>query len=229
MIPYTPEQLLALIDDVAEFEKKMGLPAADGLRDFIISDEVSPAWIESLRASPEPDPWKYGFAVVDRQTRSVVGSAGFKGPPDEDGTVEIAYGIVPDYEGRGYATESAMALVAFAIDDGRVRLIRAHTLPAANASTHVLTKCGFEHTGEVVDPDEKVPASTDKPWTGYKRPDKVYPVAWIREYGKGRVFYNSMGHMNETFMKPEIVGHFLAGMQYMLGDLDANATPNPLK
>ena len=81
----------------------------------------------------------------------------------------------------------------------------------------------------IVDLDEKVPASTDKPWTGYKRPDKVYPVAWIREYGKGRVFYNSMGHMTETFMRPEIVGHFLAGMQYILGDLDANATPNPLK
>jgi type 1 glutamine amidotransferase len=81
----------------------------------------------------------------------------------------------------------------------------------------------------VVDLDEKVPASTDKPWTGYKRPDKVYPVAWIREYGKGRVFYNSMGHMTETFVKPEIVGHFLAGMQYILGDLSADATPNPLR
>jgi hypothetical protein len=99
----------------------------------------------------------------------------------------------------------------------------------------------FEHEGNgrlrwdkvrvllIVDLDEKVPSPTDKPWTGYKRPDTVYPVAWIREYGKGRVFYNSMGHMNETFMKPEIVGHFLAGMQYILGDLDANATPNPLK
>jgi type 1 glutamine amidotransferase len=99
----------------------------------------------------------------------------------------------------------------------------------------------FEHEGDrrlrwdkvhvllVVDLDEKVPASTDKPWTGYRRPDKVYPVAWIREYGKGRVFYNSMGHVNETFMRPEIVGHFLAGMQYILGDLGANATPNPLK
>jgi type 1 glutamine amidotransferase len=80
-----------------------------------------------------------------------------------------------------------------------------------------------------VDLDEKVPGSTDKPWTGYKRPDKTYPVAWIRNYGKGRVFYNSMGHMNETFMKPEIVEHFLAGIQYMLGDLDADATPNPHK
>jgi type 1 glutamine amidotransferase len=81
----------------------------------------------------------------------------------------------------------------------------------------------------IVDLDEKVPASTDKPWDGYRRPDKVYPLAWIREYGKGRVFYNSMGHMPETFMRPEIVGHFLAGMQYILGDIEANATPNPLK
>ena len=97
----------------------------------------------------------------------------------------------------------------------------------------------FEHEGNgrlrwdkvrvllTVDLDEKVPASTDKPWTGYRRPDKVYPVAWIREYGKGRVFYNSLGHMPETFMRPEIVGHFLAGMQYILGDLPADATPNP--
>ena len=80
-----------------------------------------------------------------------------------------------------------------------------------------------------VDLDEKVPASTDKPWTGYKRPDEVYPVAWIRDYGKGRVFYNSLGHMPDTFMRPEIVGHFLAAIQYMLGDLPADATPNPLK
>jgi type 1 glutamine amidotransferase len=99
----------------------------------------------------------------------------------------------------------------------------------------------FEHEGNgrlrwdkvrtilVVDLDEKVPNSTDKPWQGYRRPDKVYPLAWIREYGKGRVFYNSMGHMPETFMRPEIVGHFLAGMQYILGDVEANATPNPLK
>lgn len=99
----------------------------------------------------------------------------------------------------------------------------------------------FEHEGNgrlrwdkvrvllIVDLDEKVPASTDKPWTGYRRPDRVYPLAWIREYGKGRVFYNSMGHMPETFMRPEIVGHFLAGMQYILGDIEANATPNPLK
>ena len=73
------------------------------------------------------------------------------------------------------------------------------------------------------------PKIEPRPWNGYKRPDNIYPVAWIRTYGKGRVFYNSLGHMPETFMTPEIVGHFLAGLQFMLGDLAADTTPNPVR
>jgi hypothetical protein len=33
--------------------------------------------------------------------------------------------------------------------------------------------------------------------------------------------------MPETFMSPPIVGHFLAGIQFLVGDLDADTTPNP--
>ena len=76
------------------------------------------------------------------------------GPPDEQGLVEIGYGIVPKFEGRGFATEAAEALIAFALADERVRTIQAHTLPVANASTRILTKCGFRHIGEVVSPDD---------------------------------------------------------------------------
>ena len=68
--------------------------------------------------------------------------------------VEIAYGIVPGFQGRGYATQAALALVGFAFRTGRVRLVRAHTLPVPNASTRVLAKCGFKRTGEVVDPED---------------------------------------------------------------------------
>ena len=152
--PYSPEQLLALIDDVEQFEEIIGLAAANGLRDFIRSDDVSPAWLARLRASSIPDPWIHGFAVVHREDRLVIGMAAFKGPPDDAGEVEIAYGIVPDYEGRGYATEAAAALVAFASRNDDVKRVRAHTLPATNASTRVLTKCGFEWIGEVMDPED---------------------------------------------------------------------------
>jgi ribosomal-protein-alanine N-acetyltransferase len=70
------------------------------------------------------------------------------------GSSRSRYGVVPAYEGRGYATEAAGALLRFAAEDDRVRLVRAHTLPEANASTRVLRKCGFVHIGEVVDPED---------------------------------------------------------------------------
>jgi ribosomal-protein-alanine N-acetyltransferase len=152
--PYAPEQLLALLDGVAQFERLIGVRAADGMRDFLVSDEVSPIWLEELRKAPGADPWTFGFAVVHRPDDCVIGSASFKGPPDDAGVVEIAYGIVPTYQGRGYATEAASALVSFALERVDVRTIRAHTLPQPNASTRVLTKCGFQHLGEVTDPED---------------------------------------------------------------------------
>jgi ribosomal-protein-alanine N-acetyltransferase len=116
--------------------------------------EVSPEWLARLRASTASDPWLHGFAVVHRASGAVVGSCGYKTPPGPEAIVEIAYGIDPAHQGRGYATEAARALVSFAFASGRVRLVRAHTKPMENASTRVLTKCRFENVGEVVDPED---------------------------------------------------------------------------
>jgi len=154
LLPCVPAHLVTLIDDPERFEQVAGFPVAAGLRDMFDSGDVSPDWLAALRVSQEPDPWRHGFFLVHREKHAVIGTAGFKGPPDATGTVEIAYGVAPSFEGQGFATEAAAALVAFAFDSGLVQLVRAHTLPAANASTRVLAKCGFRHVGEVVDPDD---------------------------------------------------------------------------
>jgi ribosomal-protein-alanine N-acetyltransferase len=115
--------------------------------------ELSADWLALLHASTSADEWTHGFSLVLRDSDTVVGSAGFKGPP-ADGVVEIAYGLSPEYQGRGYATEAAEALTAYAFSSGKVRVVRAHTLPESNASTRVLTKCGFHRIGEVIDPED---------------------------------------------------------------------------
>lgn len=51
------------------------------------------------------------------------------------------------------------------------------------------------------------------------------PVSWIRTAGEGRVFYTNFGHREDTFTKPAILKHMLDGIQYSLGDLQADATP----
>jgi ribosomal-protein-alanine N-acetyltransferase len=116
--------------------------------------EVSPDWLAQVRASAAADPWTHGFSMVEPTSGAVIGSCVYKGTPDEGGVVEIAYGVDPEYQGRGYATEAARALVNFAFRSGQVRLVRAHTRAENNASTRVLAKCGFERIGEVVDPED---------------------------------------------------------------------------
>jgi type 1 glutamine amidotransferase len=60
---------------------------------------------------------------------------------------------------------------------------------------------------------------------GVQRADRDFAVAWIRDEGAGRVFYSSLGHRFEVFTDPTILSHWLAGIQYALGDLEADATP----
>jgi hypothetical protein len=57
------------------------------------------------------------------------------------------------------------------------------------------------------------------------RPDKDYAVSWVREYGKGRVFYCSLGHAASSYRSPQVLQHVLAGIQFAIGDLPADAKP----
>jgi type 1 glutamine amidotransferase len=63
--------------------------------------------------------------------------------------------------------------------------------------------------------------------SGFNRPqDHDYAVSWLNKYGQGRVFYCSLGHREETYMNPTVLRHYLAGLQFALGDLDADASPS---
>jgi RimJ/RimL family protein N-acetyltransferase len=114
--------------------------------------EVSPEWIARMRDA-SPSPWTHGFTVMTRAPNVAIGSCGFKGPPDADGVTEIAYGIAPAHQGRGYAKEAAAALIDFALGAG-ARVIRAHTRPENGASARVLESCGLTYVGEVIDPED---------------------------------------------------------------------------
>ena len=58
-----------------------------------------------------------------------------------------------------------------------------------------------------------------------RQQDRDFPLTWIRAEGKGRVFCSGIGHNASVFWNAPLLQHFLAGIQYALGDLDADATP----
>jgi type 1 glutamine amidotransferase len=60
------------------------------------------------------------------------------------------------------------------------------------------------------------------------RPDNDYALSWIKTYGKGRVFDCAMGHTPSLFATPPLAELVLGGIQFVLGDLAADATPSAI-
>jgi type 1 glutamine amidotransferase len=63
---------------------------------------------------------------------------------------------------------------------------------------------------------------------GIKRKDGDFAVAWARNYGKGRVLYNGLGHAREVWDQPEIQRMWLDMVQWSMGILPGDATPRPM-
>jgi len=59
-----------------------------------------------------------------------------------------------------------------------------------------------------------------------RRKDKDLAMTWIKNYGKGRVFYCALGHQHELFWNEMILQHYLDGVQFAAGDLKGDTTPS---
>ena len=92
--------------------------------------------------------------IIHTRDNKLIGCGGYKGGPDDAGMVEFGYSVAPSYEGKGYATEAAKALLDKAFADPEVQMVDAHTLAEWNASTSILRKCGLTKIAEKHDPED---------------------------------------------------------------------------
>jgi type 1 glutamine amidotransferase len=68
---------------------------------------------------------------------------------------------------------------------------------------------------------------TTKNARGVRPSDDDTGITWIKTWGKGRMFYCSLGHNNHIFWNPTILQHYLDGIQFALGDYKVDTTPKP--
>ncbi len=139
------------------------LEAPEQLAD-LLNATVSPQWptgeydrdaMEFFRACFEKggeavEGWYGWYAVRDQDAtapRSLVGAAGYFGPPDASGVVEIGYSVLPEWQRRGYARQMVQALIENAFTLPEVHRIIAHTTEQNAASVAVLRRCGFQSAG----------------------------------------------------------------------------------
>jgi type 1 glutamine amidotransferase/sugar phosphate isomerase/epimerase len=62
--------------------------------------------------------------------------------------------------------------------------------------------------------------------SGVLRADDDYALAWVRNYGRGRVFYCTIGHQPAVFWDPNMLQFYLDATQFALGDLPASTVPS---
>jgi type 1 glutamine amidotransferase len=59
-----------------------------------------------------------------------------------------------------------------------------------------------------------------------KRPDSDYAISWVKEYGKGKVFYTSLGHRKEVWKDERFQTHLVAGLKWAMGEKATSAAGN---
>jgi type 1 glutamine amidotransferase len=72
----------------------------------------------------------------------------------------------------------------------------------------------------------KMPAEVKAQEPAPQRADHDYGLSYLQREGKGRVFVSVLGHDESIYKQPAMLAHILAGMQYVLGDLEADDSPS---
>jgi RimJ/RimL family protein N-acetyltransferase len=150
-VQLSPAAMTALIDgDLAAAGAAAGHPLSPYL--------VSESWLweirrEQIARDPASAPW-VARVVVAEPEGVVVGHGGFHGPPDAEGTVEVAYSVDPVYRRRGYARAILAALLQRADADPAVHAVRASIRPDNTASLATIAGFGFRKAGEQWDEED---------------------------------------------------------------------------
>jgi [ribosomal protein S5]-alanine N-acetyltransferase len=140
--PLSADTAALLVDDHAAGLDRLGT-AADP--DWPSRDEID--LFAALRHAPARDERFGPWLVIVTHAALVIGTAGFTGPPQADGSVEIGFGITPRWRRRGYASEATSALVRFGLGQRGVVRVIARCAATNTASRRVMGRVGMAPIG----------------------------------------------------------------------------------
>ncbi|WP_280889625.1 GNAT family N-acetyltransferase [Streptomyces sp. LBL] len=130
--------------------------AGVALTEYFVTDKAKWVWqyrVNQLASNPGCAGWLTQIVVAEPEG-AVVGYAGFHGPPDEAGMVELGYSVVPVHRRQGYARAMLTALVQRAVAEAGVRTVRVTISPDNAASLATISGFGFVKVGEQWDEED---------------------------------------------------------------------------
>jgi RimJ/RimL family protein N-acetyltransferase len=156
LVSFSPAVIRALLDERRdEAEGELGCRLPDGFPGDDLEDLLRRR-LGQMEDDPGSRQWLVR-ALVLRKEGTIVGHAGFHGPPGsfglDPGKAELGYTVFPPYRGRGYATEAALALMEWARGEGVGQFV-ASVGPWNEPSLAIVRKLGFIQTGEQWDEED---------------------------------------------------------------------------
>ncbi len=107
------------------------------------------------RVKKNPEFAEIGLVLaISKEERILVGSAGFHDFPDDNGMVEIGFGIVPERQNLGFGLELLKGMWEFISKNPNVKILRYTVSPSNEPSMHIINKLGFEKVGEQIDDED---------------------------------------------------------------------------
>lgn len=146
LVPATTELTRADLDGEAALSAALGVPVPPEWPPELYSRPALQAVLAQLADRAEHG-WSTWYLVGRGPEEGLVGVCGFKGRPDAQGSVEIAYSILEPFRNAGYASEAVARLAEWAFGHTRVTEVTAETLPHLRQSIRVLEKNGFQRAG----------------------------------------------------------------------------------
>ena len=149
IVPGTPALGRAELGDRARFAALLGAEVPTSWPPPENDEKTMTFFTEYVEKTSDAIGWAAWYILLRGEggRRTAIGTCGFTAMPDETGTVETGYSILPEHQRRGYAPEAVTALVEWAFGHPAVNRVVAHTFPDLRASIRVLEKCGFVFGG----------------------------------------------------------------------------------
>ena len=152
LLALTPEHLRLALSDPEALEQELGVRVSRTELDGPVRRAIEIKLGKMEAVSDKEVPWLTYWLIVLTDEAFGAGFAGFKGLDRTTGETEIGYGIDPAVRGRGYMTEAARALIAWAFEDPNCRVVVAPGTLRENIASHrVLEKAGMRRVGETDD------------------------------------------------------------------------------
>lgn len=144
LVPYTKELIAGILAADYTLLYKAGLSLARGWPDAMALNTI-PRILINLEKVPAPTGFET-WLIVKKERMEIIGDAGFKGVPNAAGAVDIGYGFIQEEQRKGYAIETAKALVNWAFSQEGVTMVTAKCLIDNEASAKVLRKLQLKET-----------------------------------------------------------------------------------